>query len=301
MDKILFRILIILLVVGITYMVSMLTRRRPNRSAKDPSRIRQPRLIIVIGILFLLIGLLFVAVALTAANDGDDAWIGMFIAGLAMMLTGLFFAILYRNWWISVGDDAIDFSTAFGRRKRIRYADITTYRVISQYGNPQLTVVSSDGTTLSLNKRSFDVSALEIRHEFAQQYGHWPNPAELQNFLVHRAGLQGHVSPAGPHGSYQNPHVQPQVPPTQGFGAASAGQAPQRYTAQQPYVAPAQQAESASTVPGAANAASLQGKPGAAQSFPTQAQPGSNAWGQPGTPQQRQNWQRPQSPFHKGR
>ncbi|MBE6483177.1 MAG: hypothetical protein E7Z96_00105 [Actinomycetaceae bacterium] len=294
MDKILFRLLIILLVVGVSFLVGVLARRRPNRSAKDPSRIRQPRLVLIIGILFLLMGTLLVATAVAAASNGDDAWIGMFIAGLAMVMGGLLFALLYRNWWISVGDDAIDFSTAFGRQKRIRYADITTYRVVTQYGNPQLTVVSSDGTKLSLNKRTFDVSALEIRHEFAEQFGHWPNNAELQNFLIHRAGLQGQGAPGGVHGAYQNPNVS-QPMQAQAFGNAPTGPAAQPYTPQQPYNVTAQQAPQ-----GYAPQAQPEGvQP--QQGLPPQAQQGSSAWSQQGAGQQTQNWQRPQSPFHEGR
>jgi hypothetical protein len=151
--------------------------RHPNRSKKHPERVRLPKFVPLLGWLVVGAGLLIGLVAVTSDTAPD--LLGMRIASAAMIVGGVMFLLLYRNWYVAAGPDAVHFRTSTGREHTIVYAEIRDYRYSeAQNGRPMLIVRSTSGPKLSVIPSQYDVSPLLAAIAFHEANGRWPAPGE---------------------------------------------------------------------------------------------------------------------------
>jgi hypothetical protein len=157
--------------------VARYARKRPNRAKDHPDRVRLPKIIPVIGWLFVIVGGLM-GLASLAASEGTDL-LGMRIASVAIIGFGVFFLVMYRNWFIEGQAEQITHRTSLGRLQTIAYRDITEYRVIPVQGRQMLTVRATGGRKLQLNVAMFDVTPMADFLRLKAERGRDPLPAEL--------------------------------------------------------------------------------------------------------------------------
>jgi len=156
--------------------------KHPNRSKQDPGRLRMPIFIPIVGWLLLVVGFLMVLVAFSADGDADGEadLLPMRIAAVAIFAGGLFFLLMYRNWYLEPDADEVRFRTISGRERVIAYADIVDYRTYEYQGQPRLEVRSASGVKLAINPRMYAVEPLFDAIAFHQRAGRWPLRGEAR-------------------------------------------------------------------------------------------------------------------------
>lgn len=165
---------VVLFVAAATWWVS----RHPNRSKKHPEQVRLPKIIPVVGWLVMLAGLVIGLAALT--SDAAHDAVPMRIASVALVIGGVLFLLMYRNWYVAAGPDAVHFRTGLGREHTIAYRDIRDYRyTTAPNGRPMLIVRSTSGAKLSVIPTQYDVSPLLAAIAFQETNGRWPLPGEF--------------------------------------------------------------------------------------------------------------------------
>lgn len=152
--------------------ISKWSRMYPNRDEDRPERVRMPKAVPVIGWLVLAVGA-FMALAAFAA---EDAPLGERIASVGMMLGGVAFLLMYRNFYITPYEDEVVFRTVLGRDRVVAYRDIAEYRFSTNMGQQFLSIKSVDGVKLSLNISSFDVGPMMRAIDYHRVTGRWPEP-----------------------------------------------------------------------------------------------------------------------------
>jgi len=172
-SAVILRSVLIALAVILAIGVAWWARKRPNRSAVHPDRIRMPRIVLVIGGLLLAAGFLLGLSAFTAPGGGADLT-PMKIAAVVVFVIGGLFLLAYRNWYIAPRADEVAFRTALGRDRVIAYADIAAHRMSMSNGQPMLHIRSSSGVRLSVNIRTYDMTPLLMAIDFKKRTGRWP-------------------------------------------------------------------------------------------------------------------------------
>jgi len=146
--------------------------KRPNRSKRAPSRVRMPIFVPVAGWLLLVIGFLLALTAFASRYTAD--LLPMRIASLAIAAGGVFFLVMYNNWYVDARSDEVQFRTIFGRERVIKYVDIVDYRMLQMNGQPSFRVRSASGVKLSINPRLFPVEPMFEAIRFRERTGRWP-------------------------------------------------------------------------------------------------------------------------------
>lgn len=182
MTPFLLKAALVLLALALVGVMVMRARKHPNRAKDYPDRVRMPKLILLVGALLLAVGVLIGLAAFTADDDPESpaSLLPMRIAAVGILIAGALFTLLYRNWYVAPGADAVHFRTILGREKTIVYSDIIDYRMLTRGGQPNLRIRSSDGTTLSLNPALFDMSPLLAAIAFRERTGRWPLRGEAR-------------------------------------------------------------------------------------------------------------------------
>ena len=168
----------ILLVVAVLILVAAAVSRMRGRRAVGPVRQRMPKLVPVVGALFLGVGAVMALASFTEQNIDGMLW-PMRIASVVLALGGAWFLMMYRNFYVESRVDEIAFRTIWGREAVIAYADIADYYVRTYGGQLQLTVRAASGPRLRLNPRIYDLSPLLRANEFRQHNGRWPLRGEM--------------------------------------------------------------------------------------------------------------------------
>ncbi|MET4059436.1 hypothetical protein ABIB35_000967 [Arthrobacter sp. UYP6] len=151
-------------------------RKHPNRSKEHPERVRVPKIVPIIGWLFLTVGLLMGLLSLAT----PDMPLGAHIAAWCIFAGGMFFLVMYRNFYIVPGAHEVAFRTAvFGSEHVLPYSDIARYSLRASYGQQILSIKSIHGTRLSVNIRTFDVAPLLRAIDYHQVTGRWPDRVEV--------------------------------------------------------------------------------------------------------------------------
>lgn len=158
-------------------LIARRARSRPNRMKGQPDRIRMPRIVGIVGWAAFTVGMLMSFAAFTSRADDVR---GMQIGGVALVLGGLLFALMYHNWYVSAGPDEVAFRTVFGAEKVIRYSDIDSYRFRDHRGQRMLHLKSSTGERFSVNIAIYPVPDLLAHIAFHQAHGRWPVRGELR-------------------------------------------------------------------------------------------------------------------------
>lgn len=153
-------------------------RKHPNRSKQYPEQVRMPKVVAFIGWLFVCVGAIMALVAFTS-EDADDP-IAFRIASVAIVVGGVAFVMMYRNFYVAPRAYEVAFRSILGREHVLAYSDIVYHRVVAMNGQPILTVKSADGVKLSLNIRTFDMSPLLHAIDFHEATGRWPGRAEAR-------------------------------------------------------------------------------------------------------------------------
>ena len=175
----------ILLVVAVLILVAAAVSRlrgRISRSAQQPERQRMPRLVPIVGALFVTIGLLMGLAAFTE-QDPYGMLLPMRIASVLIALGGIAFFVMYRNFYVAPRADEVAFRTVFGREAVIAYTDIVDYRTTASNGQLLLKVRAASGPRLRVNLRLYDMSPLLRAIEFRQRAGRWPLRGEVVGSL----------------------------------------------------------------------------------------------------------------------
>lgn len=174
----------VLLVVAVLILVAAAVSRlrgRVNRSAQDPEQQRMPRLVPVIGALFVACGLLLGLASFTE----HDAWgmlLPMRIASVLIALAGIAFFVMYRNFYVAPRADEVAFRTVLGREAVIAYSDIVDYTVKGTGLQLVLTIRAASGPRLRLSLRLYDMSPFLRAVDFRRQNGRWPMRGETVGF-----------------------------------------------------------------------------------------------------------------------
>lgn len=171
------KVVLLIVVVALVPAVAWWMQRHPNRSKQHPDRQRMPRLVAVFGWILLALGVLMSLVAFTS-DDADDPT-AFRIASVAILLGGVLFLMLYRNWYVAPERDAVHYRTVLGREERIIYSDIVDYRMTEVNGQPNLRITASNGAKLALNPAMYDMSPLLAAIRFKEARGRWPLPGEV--------------------------------------------------------------------------------------------------------------------------
>lgn len=146
--------------------------KRPNRSKRVPSRMRMPIFVPLAGWLLLAVGFLLALTAFTSRYTAD--LLPMRIASLVIAVGGVFFLVMYNNWYVDAQADEVQFRTIFGRERVIKYVDIVDYRMLELNGQPRFQVRSSSGVKLSIHPRIYPVEPLFAAIRFREHTGRWP-------------------------------------------------------------------------------------------------------------------------------
>ncbi len=146
--------------------------KRPNRSKRAPSRVRMPIFVPLAGWLLLAVGFLLALSAFTSRYTAD--LLPMRIASLVIAAGGVFFLVMYNNWYVDARSDEVHFRTILGREHVIRYVDIVDYRMRQVNGQPSFRVRSASGVKFSINPRLFPVEPLFDAIRFRERTGRWP-------------------------------------------------------------------------------------------------------------------------------
>jgi len=168
----------ILLVLAVLILVAAAVSRMRGRRSVGPVRQRMPKLVLVVGALFVAVGGLMALASFTEKNTDGMLW-PMRIASLVIGLGGVAFLVMYRNFYVEPRVDEVAFRTIWGREAVIAYSDIVDYYVRTSGGQLQLTVRAASGPRLRLNPRIYDLSPLLRANEFRQHNGRWPLRGEL--------------------------------------------------------------------------------------------------------------------------
>ncbi|WP_231745537.1 hypothetical protein [Arthrobacter sp. EpRS71] len=155
--------------------VAWWARKHPNRSKEYPEQVRMPKVVPIVGWLFLVVGLLMSLVSFTY----DRSPVGARIAAVAIFLGGLGFVLMYRNFYVAPRAHEVAFRSVFGKEHLVPYSDITHYSFHTMKGQPYLTVKSGDGAKLSLNIRAYDMTPLLRAIDFHKVTGHWPARTDM--------------------------------------------------------------------------------------------------------------------------
>ncbi|MEI2277254.1 hypothetical protein OHC50_07225 [Paenarthrobacter ilicis] len=168
--ELLLKILLALFTAVFIAAIAWWARKHPNRSKEYPERVRMPKIVPFVGWLFLSVGLLMSLVSFTY----DRSPLGARIAAVAIVLGGLAFLFMYRNFYIAPRAHEVAFRSVLGAEHALQYSDIVQYSVVTMKGQPFLTVRSAEGVKLSLNIRSYDVTPLMRAIDFHKVTGQWP-------------------------------------------------------------------------------------------------------------------------------
>lgn len=170
----------ILIVVAVLILVAAAVSRlrgRVNRSAQRPERQRMPRLVPIVGGLFVAVGF-FLGLAAFSEQDAQGMLLPMRIASVLILLGGVAFILMYRNFYVTPRADEVAFRTVFGRENVIAYGDIVDYTVKASGLQLVLTVRGAAGPRLRLNMNLYDMSPFLRAVEFRQRTGRWPMRGE---------------------------------------------------------------------------------------------------------------------------
>ncbi|MBS1907531.1 MAG: hypothetical protein JST33_13390 [Actinobacteria bacterium] len=168
----------ILLVLAVLILVVAAVSRMRGRRSVGSVRQRMPKLVLVVGALFVAVGGLLGLTSFTQQDTDGMLW-PMRIASVGILLGGALFLIMYRNFYVEPRVDEIAFRTIWGREAVIVYADIVDYYVRVHGGQLQLTVRAASGPRLRLNPNIYDLSPLLRANEFRQHNGRWPLRGEM--------------------------------------------------------------------------------------------------------------------------
>jgi putative flippase GtrA len=151
-------------------------RKHRQRDRAHPHRQRMPRLVLVIAWIIILAGIL---VALVAWTDPPSDPTAMRIAAVCMILLPFVLLWMYRNWYVDIGYDRIDFRTTLGRTGSIVYRDITEYRLVQSNHHLMLKLRSRQGEHIQFSTDVYDASLLFRAKAFRDAQGRWPQEGEL--------------------------------------------------------------------------------------------------------------------------
>jgi hypothetical protein len=159
-------------------------RKHPNRSKEYPEQVRMPKVLLIFGWLCVSVGLLMGLFAFTTAR----APLGSRIASVAILLGGMAFVAMYRNFYVAPRAYEVAFRSVLGKEHLIAYSDIAHYNVGTLKGQQFLTVKSIHGAKLSLNMSAYDMTPLLRAIDFREVTGRWPVRPEA---AVHDAERRG--------------------------------------------------------------------------------------------------------------
>ena len=131
-------------------------RGKPNTVRGYPERQRMPRMVAIVGAVFVVIGSMMVLASFTT---GGAELLPLRIASVVVLATGILFLVTYRNRYVAPGRDAVRFRTLLGREKSIRYADITSYNGTVGGARQRLTI-RAGRDTLRVSPGFYDLSVL---------------------------------------------------------------------------------------------------------------------------------------------
>ncbi|MCC9144487.1 MULTISPECIES: DUF4282 domain-containing protein [unclassified Arthrobacter] len=169
-------ILEFLLAASITVFIGAIAwwaRTHPNRSREYPERVRMPKVVPIFGWVGAGVGVLMGSWA-WFSSDGP---LGARIASLAMLLGGLAFVAMYRNFYVAPRQYEVAFRSSLGKEHVLPYSDIADYHMTVMRGQRFLTAKWTNGTKLSLNITAFDVTPLLRAIDYHRATGRWPVPA----------------------------------------------------------------------------------------------------------------------------
>ncbi|MBT2585023.1 hypothetical protein J7I86_04045 [Arthrobacter sp. ISL-95] len=129
-----------------------------------------PKVVPIVGWVFLSFGFLMSLVSFSYAPTP----LGARITAVALVLGGLVFVLMYRNFYVAPRDFEVAFRSVFGKEHLLSYSDIAHYSFQTMKGQPYLTVKSAEGVKLSLNIRAYGMTPLLRAIDFHQVTGHWP-------------------------------------------------------------------------------------------------------------------------------
>lgn len=165
--------------------VAWWARKYPNRSKTHPERVRIPKVVPIIGWLFVAVGLLMGLWAFTSA----DGPLGARIGSTATIIGGLAFLAAYRNFYMVPNAYGIAWRSVLGKEHERLYSDIARYSTGSTKGQRFLTVKFVDGVKFSLNISAYDVTPMLRAIDFHHATGRWPvrTEASQQEFDPQRS------------------------------------------------------------------------------------------------------------------
>lgn len=152
-------------------------RKHPNRSKEYPERVRMPKVLPIFGWICVAVGLLMGVFAFTTAR----APLGARIAAVAILLGGIAFVAMYRNFYVAPRPYEVAFRSVLGKEHVFAYSDIAHYTVGTLRGQQFLTVKSIHGVKLSLNMSAYDMTPLLRAIDFREVTGRWPVRPEVTN------------------------------------------------------------------------------------------------------------------------
>ncbi len=163
---------VIVSIVGL--IVALWAKRHPHRSRAHPGRVRMPRVVLIAGLAALGLGIFFALNAHLARSP-----LGMGIGSIVLLVSGGIALLVYAAWFVEPGPDAVHARTFFGRRKVIVHAEIVRYQLTALNGQEYVSVVASNGDSLTLSTTKYDVTRLLASIDFHRHRGRWPVAGEL--------------------------------------------------------------------------------------------------------------------------
>lgn len=167
-------IVITTLVAVLIAALSWWARKHPNRSREYPEQVRMPKVLQIFGWICVCLGLLLGLFAFTSAR----APLAARIASVAIVVGGMAFLAMYRNFYVAPRAYEVAYRTVLGKEHVLIYSNIAQYRVRMMRGQPFLTVKSKDGVSFTLNIKAYDMTPLMQAIDFHEATGRWPGRTE---------------------------------------------------------------------------------------------------------------------------
>lgn len=179
MNSSLLRTLLILAVLCFIYVISKVARKRTNRTAKHPDRIRAPKILAVLGWLILPAGILFTLLSF-AANIVEPMSVGAKITAVGLVILGALFLLTYFRWYLIVEYESIERRGMVLAPRKIYYRDIVSLQVTQNNRQQVLHIKTASGPSMGVNMTMFNIDKLLAWATFSEQAGRPPTVQEIQ-------------------------------------------------------------------------------------------------------------------------
>lgn len=141
----------------------ILRNSKRNFDKQNPERVRFPKILMYLCWILIVIGLFLAGAYAKGLVDDGAAWTSYLVVPAVGIyaIAGIVVLLMYRNWYVTVGDGAIQWRTRiFGRTHAMTFDEIAGYKLWEEQGVITLKVGGHSGKKLTIPAEYFDAAGL---------------------------------------------------------------------------------------------------------------------------------------------